>query len=158
VMASDRLQVVSAVRGVEIAINLTLSIVLGRAIGPVGVAVGTLAGILLARIPGTLTVGTRAIGVPLARLVRGGILPHVPPVVTSAAVLYLLRGIAGHSLPQLIVSGLVGVVVYGVVYFALGATEGDRQRAWAAVVRVVPTRWRHGVGEPGTDLGVRSPE
>ncbi len=141
-VGSGRLPLVCAIRGVEVAINLTLSVTLALAIGPVGVAVGTLGGIVLARLPGLLIVGSKAVGIPPLTLLRRAVAPHVPPAVASAAVLLLLRGFAAHSIAELIVAGVGGIVAYVVVYFAVSATGGERHRALGAVARFLPRRWR----------------
>ena len=51
---SGRLPLVCGIRGIEVAINLALSITLAHVLGPVGVAVGTLGGIAPGPVPGLL--------------------------------------------------------------------------------------------------------
>jgi O-antigen/teichoic acid export membrane protein len=149
---SGRLPLVCGIRGVETVINLALSISLALVIGPVGVAVGTLGAILLVRLPGFLFVGGRAIGVPALTLVRRSVVPHLPPMVACAAVLLALRGVAGRSLAGLVLAVAAGTLVYTAVYFAVGATKGERRRALAAVSSFVPARWRPDLGESFADV------
>jgi O-antigen/teichoic acid export membrane protein len=144
---SGRLPLVCGIRGVETVVNLSLSISLALVIGPVGVAVGTLGAILLVRLPGFLFIGGRAIGIPPLTLLRRAVVPHIPPMAATALVLLALRGVAGHSIPELVLAAVAGSLTYVIVYFALGATRGERRRALSAVTHVVPARWRPDPGE-----------
>lgn len=144
---ADRLPLVCAIRGVETVVNLALSISLAYVLGPVGVAVGTLGAILLVRLPGFLIIGGRSIGIQPMTLIRRSIVPHLPPIAVCAAVLLLLRPVASHSIPGLALTGVAGSVAYITVYFAVGATRGERHRALMAVTRFVPARWRPALGE-----------
>lgn len=127
-LGSGNLKVVCAVSGVEVATNFVLSVTLAHVIGPVGVAVGTLGGVLLVRLPGILTVGTKVLDLPIGTLVRGAILPHVLPASACAAVLLLGRSLTGDSFFGAVLVGLAGIVTYGGLYLAVGATPGERQR------------------------------
>lgn len=153
-VGAGRLPLVCAVRGVEVVISLVLSVTLAHVLGPVGIAVGTLGGILLARLPGLLIVGSKAVGVPPLTLLRQSVAPHVPPTVACAGVLLLLRGFAAHSFTELIVAGVAGIAAYVVVYFAVSATGGERHRALGAVARFIPPRWRPDLDAPlpGSDV------
>ena len=139
---SNRLPLVSVLRGAEVAVHLGVSLALAYVLGPVGVAVGTLAGVLLVRLPGNLVLGSRAVGVAPGAMVRRTIVPHLAPTAACAAALYLLHGVAGRSVGWLLLAGVTGFAVYTFVYFALSATAGERHRAGAAAARFLPTRWR----------------
>ena len=128
-LGSGYLKVVCAVSGVEVVVNFTLSVTLAHVIGPVGVAVGTLGGILLVRLPGFLVIGTRAVKVRMGTLVRGAIVPHIIPASACAAVLLVGRSLTGYSFPGAIVDGILGIVTYLGLYLAVGATPGERARA-----------------------------
>jgi O-antigen/teichoic acid export membrane protein len=147
---SGRIRTVCAVRGVEVAVDLALSVTLARVMGPVGVAVGTLGGILLARLPGFVFFGASGTNTSPATLLRRAVLPHVPPVLAMTGVLLLMRPVAWH-LSGLVAAGLVGCATYVAVYFALSATPGERQRARAAFNRLLPARWRAPLEEPLAD-------
>ena len=130
------------IRGVEVLIDLGLSIVLAHIVGPVGVALGTLGGIALARFPGFLIIGGRAVGIRPLTLLRRSVLPHLIPLAADSAVLLALRGFADRSVPGLVGDVVAGAITYVVVYFAVGATSGERHRALLAVARYLPKRWR----------------
>lgn len=149
---SNRLPLVSVLRGAEVAVHLGVSVALAYVLGPVGVALGTLAGVLLVRLPGNLVFGDRAVGIGTGAMVRRTIVPHLAPTAACGAALFLLHGLAGRSVGWLILAGVVGVAVYTFVYFSLGATPGERERAGAAVARFVPPRWRPTSAEQPTDV------
>jgi O-antigen/teichoic acid export membrane protein len=153
---SGRLALVCLIRGIEVAINLTLSIILAKVLGPVGVAVGTLGGIALARFPGFLFIGGRAVGIRPLTLLRRSVLPHLLPLAADAAVLLALRGVADRSVPGLVLDAVLGSVTYVAVYFAFGATSGERHRARNAIAKYVPLRWRHNLGGSFSDADVPS--
>lgn len=139
---SGRIPLICAIRGVETVVNISLSVSLALVIGPVGVAVGTLGSILLVRLPGLLFFGSRAIGIRPMTMLRRSVVPHIPAMAACAGALLLMRGVAAHSIPGLAAAGVVGSLVYLVVYFAIGATGGDRHHALGAVARFLPARWR----------------
>jgi O-antigen/teichoic acid export membrane protein len=128
-LGSGYLKVVCAVSGIEVLTNFTLSVTLAHVIGPVGVAVGTLGGVLLVRLPGILLIGTRAVGVRISSLVRGAIVPHIIPATACAAVLLAGRSLTGYSFVGAVLNGMAGIVTYLGLYLATGATPGERQRA-----------------------------
>jgi O-antigen/teichoic acid export membrane protein len=141
-LGSGNLKVVCAVSGVEVLVNFTLSVTLAHVIGPVGVAVGTLGGVLLVRLPGILVVGTRMLRVRIADLVRGAVVPHIIPASACAAVLLIGRSLTGYSFPGAIVNALAGIVTYLGLYYAIGATPGDRARITAVVANLRAGRTR----------------
>ena len=139
---TGKLPLVCAIRSVEVTVNLVLSITLALVMGPVGVAVGTLGGILLVRLPGYLVAGCRSTGLPVSTFLRRAVVPNILPALACAAVLLGLRAVAGQSLPWLVLEGILGSATYLVVYFAIGATPGERQRGLAFITRPLPLRWR----------------
>ena len=70
-IGTNKLPVMTIVRSGEVAVNLALSVSLALVIGPVGVAVGTLGGILLVRMPGYLFLGCGPPGCASARSSEG---------------------------------------------------------------------------------------
>ena len=124
---AGRVQINALIRTVEGCVNLTLSILLAHIYGPIGVALGTLGGVVLIRLPGTLIIGTRSIGLSLAPLLRRGILPHLLPSIACTAVLLLaIRSTFTKSIPGLILTGCIGVSVYALGYYFAGAPAHDR--------------------------------
>ncbi len=132
---SGDVKVVCAVSVVEVIVNFTLSVTLAHVIGPIGVAVGTLGGVLLVRLPGFLVVGTRAVNVRISSLLRGGVVPHIIPAAACAGVLLIGRSLTGYSLLGAVLNGIAGIVTYLALYLATGATPGERQRAAGALKR-----------------------
>ncbi len=147
-IGAGKLPLVCALKGAEVAVNLVLSVTLALVIGPVGVAVGTLGGILLVRLPTYVVAGCRSTGQPVSRFARRAFAPNILPASSCAVVLLALRGVADHSIPLLFVAAVAGCATYLVVYFTIGATHGERQRALAFVTRPLPSRWRSHVEPP----------
>jgi O-antigen/teichoic acid export membrane protein len=141
-IGSGKLPTVCAIRSVEVTVNLTLSVTLALVIGPVGVAVGTLGGILLVRLPGYLVAGCRATGVPVSTVVRRAFVPNIVPAVGCTAVLLGLRLVPLGSVPWLLFEAAAGCITYLLLFFATAATPGERQRGLAFVTRPLPARWR----------------
>jgi O-antigen/teichoic acid export membrane protein len=139
---TGKLPLVCAIRSVEVTVNLVLSITLALVMGPVGVAVGTLGGILLVRLPGYLVAGCRSTGLRVSTFLWRAVVPNILPALGCAAVLLGLRSVVGQSLPWLMLQGALGAATYLVLYFTTGATPGERQRGLAFITRPLPTRWR----------------
>lgn len=131
-----------AVKGVEVTVNLALSVSLALVIGPVGVAIGTLGGVALARLPGYLVAGCRASGLSVRSLLRGALVPNILPSAACAAVLLALRQVSRNSVPLLVLTALAGCAAYLLVYLSTGAAPAERHRALAFVTRPLPARWR----------------
>jgi O-antigen/teichoic acid export membrane protein len=145
-LGSGNQKVVCAVSGVEVAVNFTLSVTLAHVIGPIGVAVGTLGGILLVRLPGILVIGTRAVHIRMSTLVRRAIVPHIIPASACAAVLLIGRTFTGYSFFGAVLLGLAGIITYLGLYLALGATPGERHRASAGLKRLRTLRGQGATG------------
>ena len=120
-------------------------------------AVGTLAGILAVRLPGYMVAGCRATGIPVTRFLRRAVVPNILPAAASAGVLLALRPVAHNSAPLLVVATLAGFATYLSIYFALGATPGERLRAMAFVTRPLPARWRRPAVPMSTVAGEEGP-
>jgi O-antigen/teichoic acid export membrane protein len=141
-IGSGKLPTVCAIRSVEVTVNIVLSITLALAIGPVGVAVGTLGGILLVRLPGYLVAGCRATGLRVSTVVRRAFVPNIVPAVGCTVVLLGLRLVPLGSVPWLFFEAAAGCAAYLLLFFATAATPGERQRGLAFVARPLPARWR----------------
>jgi O-antigen/teichoic acid export membrane protein len=139
IAGSGRVRVLCAITAVEVAVNFTLSIVLAHAIGPVGVALGTLAGIVLVRLPVVLLVGSREVKIRAYALLRGGVLPHLLPTIVCAGVLLAGRPLAQRSIPGLALVAIAGIATYLVIYFSFGATPTERARAAGVMTKVLAT-------------------
>jgi len=146
-LGSGNLKVVCAVSSLEVLCNFVLSVTLAHVIGPVGVAVGTLAGVLLVRLPGILIIGTRAVHLRMSSLLSRAVAPHVLPAAACAGVLVTGRYLSGYSFAGAVLTGLAGVVTYLGLYMATGATPGERQRA-GGVVRNLRSSLHRGVPQP----------
>ncbi len=141
-VGANKLPAMAIFGGAEVIVNLTLTITLALMIGPVGVAVGTLGGIVLVRLPGFLFLGCRTLGMRIRTFLRRTVVPNILPLVTCSVVLLGLRRYASHSLFTLFMVAIVGCVTYVVTYLLTGATPGEKHRGLAFVTRPLPQRWR----------------
>jgi len=145
------LRALTLVRAGEVVINLISSVILVLVIGPVGAAFGTLAGVVLFRLPVGLVIGCRAVGIGVFTLLRKSVVPHLLPAAAGAGVLVALLEVAEGSIAGLFGTAVAGSLVYLGVYFATGATAGDRARL-AAYLRI----FRHGQHAQTTPVARRS--
>ncbi len=141
-IGSGKLPTICAIRSVEVTVNLVLSITLALVMGPVGVAVGTLGGILLVRLPGYMVAGCRATGLRVSTVILRSVVPNVIPAVGCTAVLLGLRLVPSQSVIWLFCEAGLGCVTYLVLFFATGASPEERHRGLAFVTRPLPARWR----------------
>jgi hypothetical protein len=110
--------------------------------GPVGVAVGTLGGILLVRLPGYTVAGCRATGMRVSTFLRQTVVPNILPAVGCTAVLLGLGRVPVHSVIWLFCEAGAACVTYLVLFFMTGASPEERQRGLAFITRPLPARWR----------------
>jgi O-antigen/teichoic acid export membrane protein len=141
-IGSGKLPTICAIRSAEVTVNLALSITLALVMGPVGVAVGTLGGILLVRLPGYMVAGCRATGLRVSTVLRQSVIPNVIPAVGCTAVLLALGRVPVRSVPWLFCEAGAACVTYLVLFFMTGASPEERQRGLAFVTRPLPGRWR----------------
>lgn len=116
------------VRAGEVAVNLAVSVVLVIVMGPVGAAWGTLAGVVLFRLPVGMVIGCRAVGLPVRTLLVRAVVPHLLPAGACTLVLVAMIRVAEESVPGLFAAAAAGCIAYLGVYFATGSTPGDRRR------------------------------
>ena len=147
-IGSGKLPTICAIRSVEVTVNLVLSITLALVMGPVGVAVGTLGGILLVRLPGYLVAGCRATGLRVSTFVRRALVPNILPAVGCAAVLLGLRLVPVQSVAWLFFEAAAGCVAYLLLFFTTAATPDERKRGLSFITRPLPARWRPNIEMP----------
>jgi O-antigen/teichoic acid export membrane protein len=127
--------------------NVALSIALVGPLGVEGVALGTLIASAVEIILFVLPYAARVLDVSLRQFASQVLLPLLLP---SAALTAVLLGgdsiLPVTSLPRLAAVVVVGLVVYGLVYAALGAEPRERAayRAAATAALRLATPWRSG--------------
>jgi O-antigen/teichoic acid export membrane protein len=133
-----------AVTGVVTAlVNLTLSLVLVRSYGLVGVAVGTLIPISIGCIAVLFPAGCRRLDVTFARAWREAIWPAVWPAVVMAAFVVLTQPFLSSSL--VVVAGhMVATVLVYVLTFALLAVSADERRFFLSRLKALAARRTRG--------------
>lgn len=118
----------------EAALNLVLSIVLGRSMGLTGVALGTLLAACIAELAITLPVMSRKLGIPLRSILLSTGRAHLPPAAVSTVVGLLVRphveGVLAVVLAAFLVAGS-----YVVTFAVVGLDAGERRRIRQLVLR-----------------------
>ncbi len=111
---------------IEVALNLTLSVVLALALGLKGVALATLIAITVMNFGFTLPYACRRLGVPLIGLVLTAVRAHLPPAAVSLVVGLAIMHLGVGGLLQVIGAGAAMVVTYGLVLWASGLSSQER--------------------------------
>jgi len=138
---SGRARAVAGAGMVEAAVNLGSSVALGVALGPIGVAYGTLVGAVLVQAPWMVALSCRVSSMTLRRFAVESIVPHLLPAVLTTATLVAGRAVWSGSTVHLLVLSAAAVVVYLGTYFAFGATPVERRRVLDGV-RAIGSRRR----------------
>lgn len=129
-------KVLALVAVLEAVVNLSCSILLGRAIGLVGVALGTVVAAGVVNLPATFIFGTRVLGLSPRTFVKRAVAPHVLP---SACMLAVVVG--GKALfPEDALAALLGIagtggLMYLLLYWRTGATPVERERFRSILAR-----------------------
>jgi O-antigen/teichoic acid export membrane protein len=118
---------------VEAAVNLGTSIVLARAIGPAGVAAGTLIGVVVSRLPVAFVLSRKATGLPTAAFARHALLPHLLPVLLTAGFLVGIGRVLPPSPVPVLALAAGAFLIYIGSYLRFGATPAESARARALV-------------------------
>ncbi len=108
-------------------VNLALSIVLARAIGLAGVAIGTLVPVSLSAIFVLFPAGCRRVELPLMRALADAVWPAVWPAAAMAAYLAATRPFIPVSLLPVLMNMAVGALVYLAAFLAFGLNTVERQ-------------------------------
>jgi O-antigen/teichoic acid export membrane protein len=119
----------------EAVLNLTLSVILGRRMGLVGVAIGTLIAAAAIELFVLLPYMTRRIGVSLGGFLRHAVLPHLPAVVLASAAGWLITRADLTRLPGLAGAAVVIVAVYGITFWFSGLRPSERARVLSRLRR-----------------------
>jgi O-antigen/teichoic acid export membrane protein len=118
--------------------NLTLSLLLVRPLGLLGVALGTLIPTTVICLGFTLPYAMREIGVTFQQMLERAVLPALAPIVPASAVTYLLRELLVPTtvLPTLIIAA-VGSLLYVVGYLGVASSRFERDLLHETIVRTV---------------------
>lgn len=111
----------------EAVLNLALSIILGRWMGLVGVALGTLLAACTAELGVTLPIMCRKLGVPLHSFVAVAARAHVPALLVAGSIGSLLRPHV-EGVAEVAGAGAATVTAYLVVLAFTGMDSGERRR------------------------------
>jgi O-antigen/teichoic acid export membrane protein len=123
---------------VEAAINLVASVLLGRAMGIQGVALGTLIGVVCNHLFVLLPYVCRRLEVPLWRLLLEIGRAHLLPAALALTLGLALRGFAHDGVGQLgLAAAAVGATYLG-VFAVTGVSAGERRKLRRVVARAVP--------------------
>jgi O-antigen/teichoic acid export membrane protein len=112
----------------EGAINLVLSVLLGRALGFTGVALATLIATAAVQLLWFYPFLCRKLGMPLGRTVSGLLVPHLLPAAAAVVVGFVVRGPADDGVVQLLIAGALTAGTY-VALLALTGLGPEERRA-----------------------------
>jgi len=128
VAGAGRVRLAATVTITEALVNLVASLALAKPLGPAGVALGTLIGVVVVDLPMGLIFTSRAVAVPGSELWRRTIRPHVVPVLVTVASLMVIRTHLPEGRTQVLGGAGLGVAIYLLTYLLTGATESERAR------------------------------
>lgn len=125
--ATGQVRRLSALYTAEGLVNLVASLALVKPLGVAGVALGTLIGTLAVPVPFSL-VAQRTFGLGFGTFWRRTLRPHTVPAVVTVAAMLAARTLPARPGPFL-AAAVGGLLLYAALYFAVGATPADRERA-----------------------------
>jgi O-antigen/teichoic acid export membrane protein/glycosyltransferase involved in cell wall biosynthesis len=138
---AGHIRATSLVSMVEAILNLALSVVLAKQLGPIGVAYGTLIGIVATRLPVAFLLAARSTELRLLDILRGGLVPHLAPVVVTGAVILATRDLVPVESAAILGYGLGIAFLYTGTYLLFGASHAERDRIhelWGRLRHSVP--------------------
>jgi O-antigen/teichoic acid export membrane protein len=107
--------------------NLCLSLALVRRLGLPGVALGTLIP-SVAEFAVVLPIAMRLVGLTWPTVVSKVLLPGLVPAVLMGLVLaWFGRDLSGEAWPATVLVGVLGLMVFAIAYWALGASRAERE-------------------------------
>jgi len=119
-------------------VNLLLSVVLARAIGLPGVAIGTLVPITVASCFVLFPAGCRRVELPLWRAFADAVWPAVWPAAAMAAYIAVTRPYVPISLVPVLLNMAVAAGVYVVTFFAFASSSTERRFYLSKAFEAVP--------------------
>lgn len=120
------------VASIEAVVNLGCSLILGSMYGVVGVAIGTLAGIIVVKVPVTLALVLRDLEIKWSSFFSAAVLPTLLPGVVSAATFLGARLLFPQGVIGVVLAATAGMTVFFVIYWFTGATDSERDRVRGA--------------------------
>jgi O-antigen/teichoic acid export membrane protein len=117
--------------GAEAVLNLSLSVVLGRAMGIEGVALATLIAAATVHLLAMLPYATRTFGLGLASFLGGLARSHGPAALAGLVVALALRRTEPEGLAAVIACGAAIAAAYVGVFAVAGLEPGERRRLFA---------------------------
>jgi O-antigen/teichoic acid export membrane protein len=124
---AGRHQFVAYTNIVTAAVNLALSVVLGRWIGLAGVAIGTLVPVGFTAMFVIFPAGCRRVGLPVSRALAAAVWPAVWPAAAMAAYLEITHPLVRASLIPVLGNMAASALVYVAVFLAFGVSAVERR-------------------------------
>ena len=123
-------------------VNLVVSISLAKLLGPVGVALGTLVGVIVVNLPLIISFTVRIVDVSVLTLVRRALVPHLVPTLVTAALLAGAYVVIPGAILPVVLAAAGAFLVYQGVYLRWGALPEERAQlslmlsnTWKVVLR-----------------------
>jgi len=142
IAGTGRVRLAGSISIADAVVNLAVSISLAKVLGPVGVALGTLASTTVVNLPLILGYTMRVVGVDFPKLVRRVFVPHLVPTLVTAAVLAGITKLVPGSILPVVAVAAGAFLLYEGVYLRWGAVPEERaqlsltlSRTWKGVRR-----------------------
>ena len=133
---SGRERAVATTCMAEAVVNVTMSVILGLLIGPIGVAFGTLIGAAVVQVPWMVALSYRVTDMKLSEFVGRSLVPHVVPAAVGAAVFVTVRALISGAAGPLLVVVIAAVAAYLATYLLASATPAERRRLREALAAI----------------------
>jgi len=112
-------------------VNVLLSIALIGPFGLAGVAIGTLAPVLVSAVLVIFPRACRRVGLPASAVLRQAVWPTIWPAVGLTAVIWVGLPFAGSRLLGLAALLVVAGLVYEALFIGLAISPGERRIYWS---------------------------
>ncbi len=124
---SEKHRLVAVTNVVTAIVNLGLSVVLARAIGIAGVAIGTLVPVSVAALFVLFPAGCRRVELPLTRAFADAVWPAVWPAAATAVYIVATRPLVPLALLPVLANMGVAALVYVATFLAFGVSAAERR-------------------------------
>jgi O-antigen/teichoic acid export membrane protein len=107
--------------------NITLSLILVRRLGLIGVALGTLIALATVSILVLFPAACRRVGISIREALKSAVWPAIWPALAMALFLTITRRLINVNLPAVAVQAMAGGLIYLLVFLSLAISQEERK-------------------------------